>query len=1143
MNSYSNILDKLNRFSRKYYSKLLIKGVLLFLTLGALYFMVILGIEYFLWLNSTGRFVLLLLFLTVEIFLLYYYIAIPIFYLFKLKKGISNKEASLLIGKHFPEVGDKLLNLLDLAEDTHKSELLLASIQQRSDKLTKVPFTKAINLNDSYKYLKYLIIPVLVIMVLWVSGNVDTFFGSYKRVINYDTAYEPPAPFSFRLLSGDLRVLEDQSHTVQVATEGKVKPTDVYIVVNGKEILLNKVKEFYEYTFIPPLNSTKFFFKANNIESRMYMLESLKTPSIQLFEITLDYPQYTKRQAETIKSTGNALFPEGTKVSWRLKGLNTDKVVLINKDTSITFEKTQDVFSMSKTIYKEFHYTLATSNQNVENYEKLDYHFRVIKDAFPSINAKQVKDSLNPNLVYYIGEASDDYRLRSIRLMCYEGNSKEEKQILYLSSPNANYNQFYYTFPSGLNLEKGKEYSYYFEAEDNDEIHNGKVARTQVFSTAILDDKQLKNKELETQQAIIKGMDNTLEEFRKQEESLKELNKEQKEKNNLNFNDQVQVRDFLKKQQEQEQLMQKFSKELKDNLESVDKEDKLNEMLKERLERQEMEAKKNQKLLEELNKVADKIDKEELSKRLEELGKKQQNSQRNLEQLLELTKRYYVTEKAAQLARDLEKLADEQKVLSDTVIDTKSPGLQKEMNKQFDDLKKELEGLKEDNKALKKPLDLRIDQSKEEGIKEDQKEALDELNKHESGGQIPGEEDKEKTATKAKQKQKAAAQKIKQMSEELSSSSAAGGETTITEDAEMLRQILDNLVTFSFKQEKLFDQLDGSDFDMGNYSGSVRKQQELRNLFEHIDDSLFALSLRRAELSEFVNEQITEVYYNIDKSLESIADSKIYQGAAYEQYVISASNSLADFLANLLDNMQESMKAGSGSGNPNDGFQLPDIIKGQGELKEKIGQMGEKGKEGSEGNKGKGTKEGDDGQEGDQGNGKEGNEGENREGMQGNGDKDNTDGENGSTGNGGLSEDELKELYEIYKEQEYLKQQLEYQMQDMIKASDRMLAEKLIKQMEEFENDLLENGITQRTLDRMNFIEHQLLKLENASLKQGKKSERESESNTRTYNNPVMTMPGFLENYKNEIEILNRQALPLRQNYQERVRYYFKSDD
>ena len=130
MNSYNNILDKLDQFSRKFYTKMLIKGALLFLAFGLLYFMLILGIEYFFWLNSEGRFVLLILFLTVEGFLLYYYIAVPIFQLLKLKKGISNKEASLLIGKHFKEVGDKLYNLLDLAEDKEQSELLLASIQQ-----------------------------------------------------------------------------------------------------------------------------------------------------------------------------------------------------------------------------------------------------------------------------------------------------------------------------------------------------------------------------------------------------------------------------------------------------------------------------------------------------------------------------------------------------------------------------------------------------------------------------------------------------------------------------------------------------------------------------------------------------------------------------------------------------------------------------------------------------------------------------------------------------------------------------------------------------------------------------------------------------------------------------------------------------
>ena len=96
---------------------MLIKGALLFIAIGFLFFIAVLGVEYFLWLNSTGRFLLLVLGIGVVLFLLVKYICIPLFYLLKLKKGISNKEASVIIGKHFPEVGDKLYNLLDLEKD------------------------------------------------------------------------------------------------------------------------------------------------------------------------------------------------------------------------------------------------------------------------------------------------------------------------------------------------------------------------------------------------------------------------------------------------------------------------------------------------------------------------------------------------------------------------------------------------------------------------------------------------------------------------------------------------------------------------------------------------------------------------------------------------------------------------------------------------------------------------------------------------------------------------------------------------------------------------------------------------------------------------------------------------------------------
>lgn len=1153
MDSYQNILSKLEQFTKKYYSKILIKGVMLFLAFGLLFFFVILGVEYFLWLNSTGRFVLLFVFITVELYFLFRYILTPVFYLFKLKKGISNRQASLIIGKHFPNVGDKLYNLLDLKDDTNQSELLLASIEQRSEKLSPIPFTKAVDFKENIKYVKYLTIPAVVIGLLWISGNWNSFFGSYDRVVNYDLAYEPPAPFSFKLLTNELTVLNTKPHTVLVTTEGDVRPESVFITIEGKKLLLQEQNGIYQYTFSPPLQTTDFSFEADEVFSRLYTLEALVTPSIQNFELVLDYPKYTQKSSETLESTGSATFPEGTKVTWQIDGKYTERIHLVAKDTTLLFDKKDNAFELAERVYNNFPYQLSTSNENVADYEKLEYEFTVTKDAYPSIKARQVIDSLNPNTLYYIGEASDDYKLKKIALVWYADDEISKKQALDLGTPNSNFNQFYYTFPSGLNLDAGKNYSYYFEATDNDAIHNGKTSKSQVFSMALLDDNQLKNKELESQQAIIKNMDRSLEKFKEQKETLREINQEQKEKKQLNFNDKNQIKDFLKKQQRQENMMQKFSKQLKENLEKKDTDDTLNELLKERLERQEIQAQKNEKLLEELNKIAGKINKEDLKKKLEEIAKKQKNSERSLEQLLELTKRYYVTEKAAQLAKDLENLSEKQDAAAENKEEEKKSGEQEKLNKEFAKLAEELNELKKDNQDLKKPLDLDISEKKEESVKSDQGQASEELKKEEN--EASDSQEKQEASDKASQKQKSAAQKMKEMSEQLQQSSSGGGGSTITEDAEMLRQILDNLVTFSFKQETLFDGLKEADFEAPQFSGTIRKQQELRELFEHVDDSLFALSLRRAELSEFVNEQITEVYYNIDKSLESIAESQIYQGVSYQKYVLSASNSLADFLAKLLDNMQESMQSGKGQGQ-GQSFQLPDIIKSQGELQGKMKgegkskgegkEGGESGKEGEGEGKGKGGKPGGKSGEGNSGEGGEGQGGQGnsvKDGKNGEGKGQSGQGNAGGQGQGEPSEGELKEIYEIYKEQQQIRQQLEEQLKNMINNSDRKLGEKLIKLMKDFENDLIENGFTPRGMSKMNNIQYELLKLENAAMKQGKKRERESNTNTNNFTNPITTKPSLLENYRNEIEILNRQALPLRQNYQNKVKEYFKSND
>jgi hypothetical protein len=90
---------------------------------------------------------------------------------------------------------------------------------------------------------------------------------------------------------------------------------------------------------------------------------------------------------------------------------------------------------------------------------------------------------------------------------------------------------------------------------------------------------------------------------------------------------------------------------------------------------------------------------------------------------------------------------------------------------------------------------------------------------------------------------------------------------------------------------------------------------------------------------------------------------------------------------------------------------------------------------------------------------------------------------------------------------------------------------------------LLEKGFNEATQQKMLQLQHQLLKLEDATLKQGQKEERESNTNTKEFENSSTNNLPEIQQYFNEVEILNRQALPLRQNYKQKVNAYFRKDD
>ncbi|WP_313791220.1 hypothetical protein [Lacinutrix neustonica] len=94
LNNFKDIQTKLEQFIRKYYTNELIKGILLFFSIGLLYFILTLLIEHFLWLNTGARMLLFRLFIFVELVLFIRFIVMPLTKLAKLQKGINYEEAA-----------------------------------------------------------------------------------------------------------------------------------------------------------------------------------------------------------------------------------------------------------------------------------------------------------------------------------------------------------------------------------------------------------------------------------------------------------------------------------------------------------------------------------------------------------------------------------------------------------------------------------------------------------------------------------------------------------------------------------------------------------------------------------------------------------------------------------------------------------------------------------------------------------------------------------------------------------------------------------------------------------------------------------------------------------------------------------------
>lgn len=1189
MTKENNILiNKLDEFIRKYYKNQLIKGVLYSSGLLVSAFLVIVLLENFGQFDTTIRSLLFYSFLATSIFVLVKYIAVPLLKLKHFGKTISYEEAAAIIGTHFGNVQDKLLNVLQLQNEKALSgsdELLVAGINQKINELKPVPFSSAINIADNKKYLKYALPPLFLtigIAVIWP----NIISKSTSRLVHHQTYFESEAPFTFNIQNNELKTMQQQDFVLQVKLEGNEIPNELFIKIDGSEFKLEKENNItFNYTFKNVQSSTDFLLSGAGYNSKEYKLEVMPKPSLMQFSVKLKYPAYLNKKDETITNSGDLQVPQGTKIQWDFNTKNTNNLFLGFSDTTFNLtESAKDKFTFSKLLLQSTAYYVKTKNQFVTTYgDSVNYGINVLADQVPYIDVTEKTDSTNFKNIYFSGSVKDDYGFSKL-LFHYThyttdslGNNSQKsgEYLLGVNKSQVAQSYYYYFNADQYELKPGDKIEYYFEVWDNDGVNGAKPSKTKVMAFKAPTADEVNEAAGKNNEEIKKDLDESIKKAKELQKDLDALSKKMNDKKQLGWEEKKKLEELLNKQKSLEKKIDEVKQENQQNNqmqsemsqqdESIIEKQKQLEQLMENVMTPEMK-----KMFDELQKLMDQMDKNQIQQKIEEMKLSNKDIEKELDRALETFKQFEVEQKLQQAIDKLDELVKKEEQLNketegkketeDKSKDEKTPDNKTEENKnkdaktpegkdnkntadknkdnkdnkpadskelkqKQDDIAKEFDKLKEDLKELDKKNAELEQPNKLPETKEDEKKAEQEM---ENSSEELGKNNK-KNASKS---QKEAAKDMKEMKDKMEKAQSDMEDKEQEENAASLRQILENLLNLSFSQEDLIKTLPKTRVDNPQYTKIPQQQKKLQDDSKIIEDSLLALSKRAPQISAFVNREISSINDNMKKTVQALADRIPSDAAMRMQSAMTSINNLALLLNEELEKMQGDQKMKNemqGSGK----CKKPKKS-GEGKVPKKGGQpsMSEMQKQLNEQLKqlkeslAKGQKPGEKpGQ-------KPGEKPGQKPGM----------------GMPGQQQSQMpnmmpgssEQLAKMAAQQEALRRQL-MQMMDQMKNKGQNPGGNLADLMEQTEKDIVNKAITQETMKRQEDILTKLLESEKAEREREQDEKRKSnEAKNANLSNPSQ----FLE-YKRmkekELELLNTVPPSLTPFYKEKVNNYFNS--
>lgn len=1120
MSSFDRLISQIDAFIRKFYKNQIIKGLILFVGVLLFTYLFVITLEYFGHFGSGIRASLFFGFIGANVLILGKYILVPSLRLKSFGNRINRYQAASIIGRFFPKISDRLLNTLQLSDRLNSEcadyELINASVQQRSSSMNVIPFTSAINLNENRRYAVF-VAPVVLVMFLFGVFKPEVYTQGTDRVLNYSQEYIEDVPFEFSLISEDTSIEEGEDYTLQLELVGKEIPEKVYVISSQGKFLLKRIaKNKFSGSLVRVKGDISFNFEANikdvDYTSKKFYVEVIEKTAIGKLQATIMYPNYLDRDVEVVENAADLTIPEGTKVSWSVLTKNSDGVDFwINNDVK---KFSTNGFRLSRTFINDSEAKIILTNIQNNRTDTTLFDIDVIKDEYPVIQVEEVKDSIKDGVRYFSGVTNDDHGLSGLRfeymITSEDGSVRKESlnvgRVLGTEAP--------FNFAVDFRKEKVEledKIEYYFVVADNDGVNGSKSTRSIRFEYKLPTLDELIEKRDDEQEQVKDDLSEILEKAAMFKEDLDRLKMETLKSKQSNWNKENQVNQL---QEDHKSLLDQLESLQEKIQNSTEEKSQLSEIDKEILEQQELindlledlmddELKD---LLDQLEKLMKDQDEQGLEENLEQLEMTSEEMRNQLDRSLEMLKKLQVNEKIDDIEDQLEELAKKEEDLANDVKDEKNiteaqKEEQEKIEKDFKEIQKDLEDLDSLNQKLDKPMELGEPESQGEKVEEDMEDAQESMDKNKG--------------KKAGESQEGAAEKMKEMAKNLDDAQKESNEEQEQEDIDMLRNILESLVSLSFDQEMTMKNLERVSEHDPAFSKYSRKQRRIVDDTRIVEDSLLQLAKRQPKIAKFIDKELGQIEANHNLSLEDIDERKRRDLTIHQQYVMTSYNNLALMLNETLADMQNKAnqsKPGSGSCNKPGGKGSPKPGEGMSgdSMKEMLKKQLDAMKKGKEAG---GKKPGD---------------------KPGQGKKP------GGAGMGGMGMGN-KQIAKMAAEQSAIRRALEKMRNELNKdgSGSGNKLNPLIEDLEQQEKDLVNKRFSSNMINRQQEILTRLLESDKALMERGLDEKRESKTGkNENYSNQIR-----FEEYNKEklrqIELLRAVDPAYKKYYKDRANEYF----